>query len=49
MSISLSDIAILKVKNADYCCIISEICKSGAMKLFKKFVLIEKKVEQHKT
>ena len=33
MSINLSDIAILKIKYADYCCIITEIRKNEAMKL----------------
>ena len=27
MSINLSDIAILNIKDADFCCIISRICK----------------------
>ena len=33
MSMNLSDIAILKIENADYCCIITEISKSEAIKL----------------
>ena len=35
MSINLSYIAILKVRNAIYCCIISGICKSEAIKLLQ--------------
>ena len=33
MSMNLSDIAILKIKNADYCCIITGISKSEAINL----------------
>ena len=33
MSMKLSNIAILKIKNADYCCIIDEISKSKAITL----------------
>ena len=35
MFMNLSDIAILNVKNADYCCIISEISKKEAINLMK--------------
>ena len=33
MSMNLSDIAILKMKNTDYCCIITGISKSEAINL----------------
>ena len=42
MPMNLSDIAILKIKNADYCCIISEISKSKAIKFLKNIDLTEK-------
>ena len=42
MPMNLSDIAILKIKSADYCCIISEISKSKAIKLLKNIDLTEK-------
>ena len=42
MSMNLTDIYILNIKNADYCCIISGICKSKAIKLFQNTDLIEK-------
>ena len=42
MLINLSNIAILKTKNADYCCIISEIRKSEAIKLLRNIDLTEK-------
>ena len=32
MRMKLSDIVILKIKNADYCCVISRISKSEAIK-----------------
>ena len=35
MSINLSDIAILSIKSADYCCIISGISKNEAIKLMQ--------------
>ena len=48
MSINFSNIVILK-KNADYCCIITEISKSEAIKLFKNTNFsIPKKVEHYK-
>ena len=34
MSMSLSDIAILNIKGADYCCVISGISKSEAINFF---------------
>ena len=42
MSMNLKDIYILNIKNADYCCIISGISKSKAIKLFQNNDLIEK-------
>ena len=42
MSIKLSEIAILKIKNSDYCCIINGISKSEAIKLLKNIDLTEK-------
>ena len=42
MSMNLSNIAILKIKSADYCCIISKISKSGTIKLNSNINLIEK-------
>ena len=39
---NLKDIYILNIKNADYCCIISGISKSKAIKLFQNNDLIEK-------
>ena len=33
MSMNLSDFAMLDIKGSDYCCIISRISKSEAMKL----------------
>ena len=35
MSINLSDIAILNMKDSDYCCIISLISKNEGTKLLK--------------
>ena len=37
--LNISDIAIITVKDVDYCCIIHEISKSEAIDLFKSFVL----------
>ena len=48
MSMSFSNIVILNIKCADYCCIISGIRKSEAVNLFQK-VDIKKKVEHYKT
>ena len=42
MSMSFSDIAILKIKNADYRCIIIGISKSEAINLKKNINLTEK-------
>ena len=44
MFMNLSDIAILKIKNADYCCIISGISKIEAIKL----LIWLKKMEHYK-
>ena len=38
MSINLSDIAILNMKDSDYCCIISLISKNEATKLLKCYL-----------
>ena len=42
MSVNLSDITILKVKNAGYCCIISEISKTEAIDLLQNIDLTKK-------
>ena len=42
----LSDICILNIKNANYCCIINEISKNEAIKLLQNIEL--KKVEHYK-
>ena len=42
MSMNLSNIAFLKIKNADYCCIITEISKSEAIKLLQNIDLTKK-------
>ena len=42
MSMNLSDIAILNIKGFDYCCIISGISKSEAIKLLQINDLTEK-------
>ena len=42
MSMNLSNIAILKIKNAGYCCIITEISKSEAINLMQHIDLAEK-------
>ena len=42
---NLSDLAILKFKKADYCCIITGISKSEALNLMKKIDLTEKSRE----
>ena len=41
MSINLSDIAISKIKNTNYCCIITVISKSEAIKLLQNIDLTE--------
>ena len=42
MSMNLSNIAILNIKGSDYCCIISLISKSEAIKLLQNTDLTEK-------
>ena len=42
MSVNLSDIAILSIKGADYCCIISGINRKEAIKLMQNARLTEK-------
>ena len=42
MSIKRSDIAIINIKSYDYCCIISGISKSEAIKLLQNIDLTEK-------
>ena len=42
-SMNLSNIAILKIKNVNYQCIITEISKSEAIKLLENIDLTEKK------
>ena len=44
----LSDIAILKIKNASYRCIVTGISKSEAIKLLQNIDLTEK-IEHYKT
>ena len=39
LSVNISDIAIITVKNVDYCCIINNIRKSEAINLLKNSVL----------
>ena len=39
LSVHISNIAIISVKNVDYCCIIRNIGKSEAIGLFKKMFL----------
>ena len=39
LSVHISNIAIITVKNVDYCCIIHNISKSEAIKLLKNCVL----------
>ena len=46
VSMNLSDIAILNIKNADYCCIISKISKTEAIQL-KKHSIIKHKIYYH--
>ena len=48
MYMDLSDIAILNIKGADYCCIISRISKSEAINLMQNIDLT-KKAEKYKT
>ena len=42
MSMNLSDTAFLNIKNTDYCCVISGIRKSEAIKLLQYIDLTEK-------
>ena len=42
MKINLSDIAVLNIKSADYCCIISGISKSDTINLMQDPDLTEK-------
>ena len=42
MSMTLSDIAILKIKIFDYCCITTGISKSEAIKLLQNIDLTKK-------
>ena len=42
ISMNFSDIAILNIQSADYCCIISGITKSEAINLMKNIDLNEK-------
>ena len=48
MSVNLSDIAILSIKGADYCCIISGISKSETINLMQNAALT-KKLEHYQT
>ena len=47
MSMKLDDIAILKIKNADYRCIISGINKIEAIKLLQNIDFTKKSVKQY--
>ena len=40
LSVTINDIAIITVKNVDYCCIVHSISKSEAVKLLKNFPLV---------
>ena len=42
MSMNLSNIAILKIKGSDYCCIISKISKREAINVMQNIDLTEK-------
>ena len=42
MSMNLSDIVILKIRNADYCCIITGSSKNEAIKLLQNTDLTDK-------
>ena len=42
MSMELSDIAILSIKSADYCCVFSRISKNEAINVIQNINLIEK-------
>ena len=43
ISIKLSNIAVLSIKGADYCCIITGISKSEAINLMQNIFLSKKK------
>ena len=43
MSMNLSNVAILKIKNTDYCCITTGISKSKAINLMQNIDLTEKR------
>ena len=43
ISMKLSNIAVLSIKGADYCCIITGISKSEAINLMQNIFLSEKK------
>ena len=49
MSMKLNNIAILNIKKAHYCCIISGISKSDAINLMQNISWTEKKTENYKT
>ena len=49
MSMNLSDIVILNIKGADYCCIINEISKTEAINLLKKKLISLEKAKHYKT
>ena len=49
LSMNLSDIAILNIKSADYCCIISGIGKNETINLMQNADLTEKNEKKHKT
>ena len=42
VSMNLSDVAVLNIHNADYCCIISGISKSGAINLMQNIDLAKR-------
>ena len=44
ISMNLSDIAILNIKSADYCCIVGGISKSEAINLMQNIDLTEKSI-----
>ena len=49
MSMNVSDIAILNIKSANYCRIISGISKNEAINVMQNANLTEKKPEHYKT
>ena len=49
ISMNHSDIVILNIKGADYCCIINEISKTEAINLLKKMLIWLKKAKHYKT